>query len=401
MTETLSKLPPIWLIVLLAGLSTLSETIYIPSLPDIAVDLRTSESMVEHTLTIYLIGFTFGILFWGNLSDKIGRKPCVIYGLSIYIMGCIGCYFSSDIQTLMLCRFVQSFGGSIGSVLGQSITRDAFLGSELAKVYATVSTALAIFPAIGPIIGGNIAQNFAWNNIFLFLIIFAVIFIILVVIKLPETNKFRRDSRASSLLKVALRISKDFKVIGLGFIVAICNGLVFSYCAEGPFYLMKTLGLSSSEYGLSFVAIAASIMLGGFISKKLHKKAYSSKAIMTYGINIILLFSIIFSIFILAHSYVVKLPLNFLIGVTISSQMMINLGICMTSSNALTLALQDYRDITGRASSIFGCFYYFFTSLFTFIMGALHNGSLITMPIYFLVLACFMLIFNKIMCSEI
>ena len=85
-------LPAIWLIVLIVGLPQLSETVYTPSLPDIAHALRVSESAVEYTLTIYLFGFAIGMLFWGKLSDAVGRKPCVLAGLFIFILGCIGCY---------------------------------------------------------------------------------------------------------------------------------------------------------------------------------------------------------------------------------------------------------------------------------------------------------------------
>lgn len=141
--------PAVWLMVLIVGLPQLSETVYTPSLPDIAHALHASESMVEYTLTIYLFGFAIGTLFWGKLSDKLGRKFCVLAGLFVFVIGCLGCYFSSTIEMLMLSRFVQAFGGSIGSVIGQSICRDAFHGPALGRVYASVSSALALFPALG------------------------------------------------------------------------------------------------------------------------------------------------------------------------------------------------------------------------------------------------------------
>ena len=91
MTKVL--LPAIWLIVLIVGLPQLSETIYTPPLPDIARALQTSESMAEYTLTIFLFGFAICILFWGRLSDKVGRKPCVFGGVFIFMLGSIGCFY--------------------------------------------------------------------------------------------------------------------------------------------------------------------------------------------------------------------------------------------------------------------------------------------------------------------
>ncbi|XVN42425.1 MAG: MFS transporter [Candidatus Rickettsia vulgarisii] len=116
-----------WLIVLIVGLPQFSETVYTPSLPDIAHALHTSESMVEYTLTIYLFGFALGTLFWGKISDQFGRKICVISGIIIFILGCLGCYLGNTIEALSISRL----GGSVGSVLGQAISRNAFHAAQL------------------------------------------------------------------------------------------------------------------------------------------------------------------------------------------------------------------------------------------------------------------------------
>ena len=276
-------LPAIWLIVLIAGLPQFAETVYTPSLPDIAAALHTSDSMAEYTLTIYLIGFAIGTLFWGKLSDKFGRKPCVLAGLAIFIVGCAGCYFSSTIGMLMSYRFIQAFGGSIGSVLGQAICRDAYHGPALGKAYASVGIAMAVFPAIGPVIGGLIAQYLDWPSIFLFLILCAITLSIILAWRLPETH--HADNRKPvSIIEVILSLVKNKKVIGFAFIVGACNGIMFSYFAEGPFYFIEILALSPSQYGLSFIATALSSMLGGMVSKKLHK-THKSETIMGYGLG--------------------------------------------------------------------------------------------------------------------
>lgn len=74
-------LPATWLIILLVGLPQLCETVYTPSLPDIANSLNTSHSMVEYTLSIYLLGFSIGTLFWGNISDRLEENPALLQAL--------------------------------------------------------------------------------------------------------------------------------------------------------------------------------------------------------------------------------------------------------------------------------------------------------------------------------
>lgn len=391
-------LPAIWLIVLIVGLPQLSETVYTPSLPDIAHALQAPESMVEYTLTIYLFGFAIGTLFWGKVSDRYGRKPCVILGLLIFIIGCVGCYCGTTIEMLLISRLIQAFGGSIGSVLGQAICRDAFHGPALGKAYSSVGSALALFPALGPIIGGIIAEHFKWYNIFLFLMCFAAILTILVSIKLPETHHHHSRTKVS-IMKLALKLVQDKHVIGFGLIVAGCNGILFSYFAEGSFYLINILGLSPSKYGLSFTAIGTATMLGGMLSKKLHKH-YSAEVIMSYGLTIIGISATVFGIVMLINHRILPLSNNLIIMCTIICQMSISFGICMAISNALALSLVNYKHAIGTASSIFGFLYYCLISLFTLGMGALHNGTLLPMPLYFMVISYMMILVKNVMLED-
>lgn len=389
--------PAAWLIVLIAGLPQLSETVYTPSLPDIANALSVSDSMAEYTLTIYLLSFAFGILFWGQLSDAVGRKPCVIAGLCVFILGCIGCYMSGSITMLMASRFVQAFGGSIGSVLGQAMVRDSFHGPALGRMYAVFGSSLAVFPAVGPVVGGWIAQQYGWSNIFLFLILFAAILTFLVTLRLPETHH-ENQRQKHSIFKVAKLMLQDKKVVGLGLIVAAGNGINFSFFAEGSFYLIEQLGLSPSQYGTCFIAIASCTMMGGLLSKYLHH-FHISRTIMAYGQTVVLAATTTFSVLILL-GVGTMLPSNWMIALTLVLQMCIAFGLVMSNGNALAMALVDYKWCTGTASSLFGFFYYMFTSLITLGMGMLHNGTLYPMPLYFCFIAICMVLVRRFLVIE-
>lgn len=390
---TLLILPAVWLIISLVGLPQLSETVYTPSLPDIAHALQTSDSMVEYTLTIYLFGFAIGTLFWGKISDRFGRKPCIIAGLLIFIAGCLSCYASTTISMLMISRFIQAFGGSIGSVLGQAVCRDAFHGPALGKVYSSIGTALALFPAIGPIIGGVIAEYHGWNSIFLFLTVVAILLTIITAIKLPETHD-KNNRKKISLLNIISRLVSDKKVIAYGIIVGATNGILFSYFAEGSFYLIQGLGLSPSQYGFTFMIVAAGSMTGGIISRKL-QNSLKPIIIMRYGLYTITFSTLILTLIAVTNQTIFQFPATFMIISTLLSQMITSAGICIAANNALALALVDYKDAIGTASSLFGFFYYCLVSFFTLLMGYLHDGTLLIMPIYFLLISLLMIAINK------
>ncbi len=376
--------PPTWLIILIVGLPLFSETVYSPALPDIATALSVSDAWVEYTLTIYLIGFAMGTFFWGNLSDKWGRKPCLIMGLSLYLVGCVGCYLSDSITWLMVNRLIQAIGGSSGSVLGQAITRDSFHGPALGKVYATVGTALSIFPAIGPILGGVIDQGFGWSAIFLFLIFAGVLVLALTSRSLAETHPHASRQRVS-MRSTVRRMAQDKKVIGFGLLVASGNGIGFSYYAEGPFYMMELLGLTPSEYGLTFVGIALAFFVGGLINRKLHS-THDSLSILGYGLTAALIGGLLLAGLVV----LIEDKTQLMVG-TLTCLMIMMGGIAMINNNSMSLALVNYKNCIGTASSLFGCFYYAVASLFTLGMGSLHmDHTALPMPLFFLGIAVFM-----------
>ena len=372
---------PIWLILILAGLPQLSETAYTPALPNIAETLQAPEAWVEYTLSIYLFGFAIGTLFWGRLSDRFGRKPCILAGLFVFILGCVGCYFSHSIEWLLLSRFIQAFGGSTGSVLGQAICRDAFQGQALGRVYALVGAALAAFPAIGPVVGGVITQYWGWPPIFLFLMLSGSLVMLCTMIYLPETHPIA-SRQTVSIAETASRMLRDTRVMILAMIVAGCNGIGFSYFAEGSFYLIDLLGLSPSQYGLSFIGMAIVGVASAMSVRQLHKH-HDAKTILYYGLSVVVIGGLLFSMGILSDFFL-SWSRMFLIGVTILSMVIINAGVWMTTSTALSMALVDYKGCIGTASSLFGCLYYALISLITIGMGLLHNGTMLPMPLYFL-----------------
>lgn len=388
----IDKLPAVWLLAMMVGLPMLSETVYTPALPDIARALQVPNAWAEYTLTIYLVGFAIGTLFWGKLSDFIGRKPALLGGFFIYVLGCVGCYYANSIELLMVSRFVQAFGGSAGSVLGQAICRDAYHGPALGKIYSTVGSVLAISPAIGPILGGFIDQHYGWSAIFLALMAMGSVAWLLTAQCLVETHP--KEKRVPvAIFKVIGRMCKDSQVIAFGLLVAGCNGISFSYFAEGPFYLIDLLGLSPSVYGMTFVGNACAGVLGGYVSRRLHDRI-NARAILRIGLLVVLLGGLVFS----GVTFAFRewgAPALLSIILTVGSMMVVQMGCTVVTANALSLALKDYRHAVGTASSFFGFFYYTLIALFTLGMGTLHNGTLLPMPLYFLGVGIFMWVVFK------
>lgn len=391
--KTHMSLSFIWIIIFLAGLPQLSETVYSPFLPKMASLFQVSESLIEHTMTIFIFGFALGVLFWGKASDHWGRKPCVIMGLMIFILGSLGCAWSQDVYTLMMCRFFQAFGGGIGSVLTQVMCRDLLHGPDLGRAYTSIGISLTLFPTIGPIFGQLLEKYFSLPSIFIFLALVALGLLLWALFFLPETlKKNQGEQNHLSMVSVALKLLKDTEVASHALIIGGCSGIIFGYASEAPFYFIKILGCSPWFYSYIFFGISFFSLLGGLLSRYL-QRFYSLDLILKKGLWIIFFSALGFSLLIFWHYVVFPLEVPILIAGGVAFRLFSASGISMVTANSLALSLRNYKSIIGTASSIFGFFYYFLIGCFVFLMGVLHNGTLMPMAFYFLSISILMIVF--------
>ena len=186
---------PLWLLLCLFGLSHATERVCSPALPEIARSLGVGNNLVQLSSSVYFIGFALGIFIIGRLSDFTGRRPLVFMGIALYCIASIMCSLSTKIYMLLICRFIQAFGISVGSVLSQAMVRDSFDGFSLANVYASVAISLAFIPSIGLVLGGYIVEYIGWSANFGLLAILSVILLVLCSYYLPETSRHIGSAR--------------------------------------------------------------------------------------------------------------------------------------------------------------------------------------------------------------
>jgi Bcr/CflA subfamily drug resistance transporter len=391
----LVKSVPYYVIMLIVALPQLSETIYTPSLPSIADALKTTDNLAEQTLTIYLLGFAFGVLLWGIFSDRFGRKPGLYWGLFIYGMACLGCFFSKTIEMLMVMRFLQAFGASTGSVLGQAIARDSIPLQERGKAFSNISMALSLAPAIGPIIGGVIDDAFGWSYVFISLIVIASIIAGLIHFNLPETHiaKINNKEIIPVIKKCLGQMIKDNRLIGFSFLIGAVNGILFGYFAEAPFFFIEILGIPTKWFGILSFYIVFPLAIGGLISRKLNKDGMTQNTVIHIGIQSIAIGSLCF--YGLSHFQLVGATKLLMVPISLLCICIVMVGVTLIIPNALGQALENYKETAGTAASLFGFFYYVLISFFTSLMGIFHNGTLHRLPLFFLCMSMVLFISFK------
>lgn len=366
------------LLICLVGFPQVSETIFTPSLTNIASAYGVTMNVAQLTLSIYFLSFAFGVFFWGIISDFIGRRSAMLYGILVYTIGCIICYISTDVNILFLGRFVQAFGASTGSVTTQTILREHYQGNERHTLFAQISAALAFTPALGPLIGGYIGQYFGFRAVFLTLVILGAGLLLWTHRKLPETMIEKKTHfNASFIFSIGKKMLFSRYTLIFCLLIGVLNGVLFSYYAEAPFIFIEVFGFSQSQYGFMGIVVACATILGALLSKKLLTK-YEPTKIIRFGIT----FALLGSLFLLAIS-LIDMPLKittilFILGIFIT---LIGTGLALP--NCLSLALAKFSDVAGTAGAFLSLVYYIIVSLFTFVMGIIHNGSIMMLPLLF------------------
>jgi Bcr/CflA subfamily drug resistance transporter len=370
--------PSLLLMIVLVAFPQISETIYTPSLPDIAVALGATNSSVQLTLSIYFIGFALGVFSWGWLSDFIGRRSSMLAGLLVYGMGSLMCFYSESIHLLLVSRFIQAFGAATGSIITQTILRESVSGNKRHVMFAQISAVIAFTPAVGPLIGGWVDQAFGFRAVFFTLVMMSVLLFMYAFWKLPETTDVSMRKKVA-ILPIVKKMLALPRVLVFGLLIGGINGILFSYYAEAPFIFIEHFQISPGVYGFLGIIVALASIVGAMISKRL-LTLYAPEKIIHIGCLVMASGALLLTI----ASSLVLLPDMIVIVCIIITLFVLLMGAGIALPNCLSLALVQFQDVVGTAGAIFSLGYYLLVSLATWGMSALHNGSLLTMPIYFL-----------------
>jgi len=156
---------PLWLLGLLTFSGPVGIHIFVPALPAAAKDLHATPTALELTISLYILGLAVGQLIYGPASDRFGRRPVLLVGLSIFTIASIAGLFAPDTHTLALARFFQAVGGCSGLVLARAIIRDTSQAHEAARRLALTNLLVTAGPAVAPLIGGGLSALWGWRTI--------------------------------------------------------------------------------------------------------------------------------------------------------------------------------------------------------------------------------------------
>ncbi|EIQ3623872.1 Bcr/CflA family multidrug efflux MFS transporter [Escherichia coli] len=249
-------------LVWLAGLSVLgflATDMYLPAFAAIQADLQTPASAVSASLSLFLAGFAAAQLLWGPLSDRYGRKPVLLIGLTIFALGSLGMLWVENAATLLVLRFVQAVGVCAAAVIWQALVTDYYPSQKVNRIFATIMPLVGLSPALAPLLGSWLLVHFSWQAIFATLFAITVV-LILPIFWLKPTTKARNNSQDGLTFTDLLR-SKTYR--GNVLIYAACSASFFAWLTGSPFILSE-MGYSPGVIGLSYVPQTIAFLIGGY-----------------------------------------------------------------------------------------------------------------------------------------
>jgi DHA1 family bicyclomycin/chloramphenicol resistance-like MFS transporter len=256
---------------MLTALGPLSTDFYLPSLPDIVRVMETDVAGAQATLSAFLFGFAGGQIFWGPLSDRLGRRPVLLTGLALFTLATLACALAPSIEALTVARAVQALGASGPIVLGRAMVRDLYEGPRAGRELARMGMIMGLVPAVAPVLGGVLQQAFGWRSTFVASLGFAAVLAVVVGLLLPETLKARSREPLSLLAIIkgfgTLLQNRAYRVyVGL---TALAYGGLFAFISGSSFVLIGIHGLTPAQYGLSFGFGVLGFILGTILAQRL------------------------------------------------------------------------------------------------------------------------------------
>lgn len=347
-----TKLPAIFspiLLVLILFLACLMQTtndLYVPALPIISAYFHTTDSIIQLTITFFMIGLGLSHLIYGPLSDRIGRKPPILFGIGLSIVGSLICFLAPTVIWLIIGRFFQGLGIGVCNSVGRSLIRDVLTDRLLAKIGSYVGMVSVVILALSPTLGGYITQYFGWHANFLFLFVFGLIIWFATYKILPETNNHlnRKATELSTMRKNYLTLLRS-KVF-MGYLLCACFAYsgIAAYITAAPFIMQQTLHLTLIQFGWLSSIIATAIFLSGLINSLLVIKE-GIPVMVGYGVGA------------MTMGGLSMLLLLFLNWMTLWSIMLpvglFSLGAGLTFINAFAGAFHPFPTIAGTAGALY------------------------------------------------
>jgi DHA1 family bicyclomycin/chloramphenicol resistance-like MFS transporter len=257
------------LLTAMAAIGPMGLNILTPAVPGLGVTFAAEPAAVQLTLSLYLLGLAASQLVMGPLSDRLGRRPVVLMGLTLAAVASVAAIAATSVEALIVARIAQAVGASAGVVVGRAIIRDLYDRDRAAAMIGWVTSATVVAPMLAPMIGGFLDTALGWQAIFAFVGLVSAAILIGATIALPETQAaMMRGGGIVRFLEEARLLIATPQFCGYALCVAANSAMFFVYVGGAPHVVVAIMGRSSAVYGVWFALASIGYMAGNFFAAR-------------------------------------------------------------------------------------------------------------------------------------
>jgi MFS transporter, DHA1 family, multidrug resistance protein len=364
----------ILIIASLTAIGPLTIDMFLPSLPTITAEFRADPAFAQASVAVFFIGLAIGQFIYGPVSDRIGRRMPILFGISLYLIMSFLIAISESAQVLLLSRFIQGLGACAGMVVARATVRDCFDQQEMAKIFSLLALVAGLAPVLAPLAGGVVLEFFGWRAIFYFLTGFGVLVVVIVALGLPETRSEETalNARNEHPLRTYLFLLKNKKLLGYLLAGAFNGAAMFTYISSSPSLLIGTYGISPINFGWIFGVNSIGLIAGSQLNRVFLGR-YSSDNILWLAAMTTAFFSLCLLLGAISGFmglWGVLVPLFF----TISST-----SVIMANAMAGALSLETVH--AGSVSALVGGSSFGVGAIASMISGILQDGTAVPMAL--------------------
>jgi MFS transporter, DHA1 family, multidrug resistance protein len=352
----------------LTAMTAFATDMSLPALPTLSRSFAASPERVQLTLSLFILGYGGGQLFYGPLSDRFGRRPMLLAGLAIYALSGFACALAPSIGVLVAARFIQGLGGCVGPILGRAVVRDHYSGVHAAQMLSYVMLVFALAPMVAPLLGGLLLGFFGWPSIFFAFGVFGVALMLVTWLGFAESLTVP-DVHALELARLLANGHRFFSsrhCVGYMLINSFIFAGLFGYISGSPFVFIEVYGVGPSDFGFYFALSAFGIVLGALANGWLVRRR-APERVLRLGLAL-LAASGVAMVLVALSGRGGPLPLALAMLAYVFAQ-----GLSMP--NAVAAAMEPLAGMAGMGASFLGAMQMLGGSIAGFAVNALFDGS--------------------------
>ncbi len=350
------------------ALLPLSTDLFLASLPGIRAQFDVTVSQAQLTLSVFLAGFAVSQLVYGPLSDRFGRRPVLLGGVTIYVAATVLCFSAQTIDGLIAARFFQAVGACAGAVIGRAIIRDTYGAAGSARMLGYITAGTAATPIFGPMIGSLMTVTLGWRANFVLLALVSAALLAATSLRLPESN-LARDPNATSprhLLANYVAILRNRRFVGYALCVGFSYAAIFAYISGSPFVLIDVLGVPPQYFGFLFGGTVISYIVSNILLGRLVQRTGVDR-LLGIGAALAALGGTVMAV--LAYAGVQS------VAAVLGPMMLVLFATGFTMPGSTAGAIGQFTRMAGAASSVVGFTQMAIGACAGIVVGRLHDGT--------------------------